>query len=373
MIEQTGNWPYQVVHSKIVSLAKLHNALTPQQTRPIQIFSVVYRTWSSLRARQVQAALSPYFREAVAGVPGKGTDMVTYQIQAMIDVAHAHQVPLSGQVMDITKAFDALPRPQLLQLCDRLGVPAPILRGWHGAMTLNQRRFFLDGAITPPQATERGVPQGCALSCLAMGAVNFALCHLLNRTVPATLPALYADNWEVASPDEHVTHQATQQVDCFTRITDVQLDQAKSHAWATTAGARKRLAMWGHRVAHSAPDLGHRISYTRRRSQKGLLARTPGPELWQYLRASLAAFGRKIQALRQVIWPHASCGRNGGPGSPTPPQLSCPSGPRPGVWPPGPELLGCSQPPGPGQQRPRLPCADQGCDCVSPQHDKAGH
>lgn len=249
---------------------------------------------------------APYFREAVAGVPGKGTDMVTYQIQAVIDVAHAQQAPLSGQVMDITKAFDALPRPQVLQLCDRLGVPLHILRGWHGAMTLNQRRFFLDGAITPLQATERGVPQGCALSCLAMGAINLALCNLLHRTVPATLPALYADNWEVASPDEQVTHRATQEVDHFTRVIDVQLDQAKSHAWATTPAARKRLGVWGHRVVHSAPHLGHRISYTKRRSQKGLLARTPAPELWQYLRASLAAFGRKVQALRQVIWPRTA-------------------------------------------------------------------
>ena len=65
--EQTGAWPYQVVHSKIVSLAKLHNALTPQQARPIQIFSVVYRTWSSLRARQVQAALRPLLSRGGGG------------------------------------------------------------------------------------------------------------------------------------------------------------------------------------------------------------------------------------------------------------------------------------------------------------------
>ena len=75
--ESTGHWPLQVVQSKIISIAKTDNPVSPQHTRPIQIFSIVYRVWSSLRARQALKALAPYLPPAVAGVPGRGTEAVT--------------------------------------------------------------------------------------------------------------------------------------------------------------------------------------------------------------------------------------------------------------------------------------------------------
>ena len=109
--------------------------------------------------------------------------------------------------MDITKAFDALPRSPILQACRKLGVPLGILRAWSGAMTANRRFFLLNNTFGAPTLTSRGVPQGCGLSCLAMTVINLTLLHHLAWTLPPVVPHIYADNWELTAPDS--THLRT--------------------------------------------------------------------------------------------------------------------------------------------------------------------
>lgn len=56
-------WPQQVVTGHIHALEKLPGAWKASQYRPLTVFSIVYRTWSPIRARETLAYLSQFVPE----------------------------------------------------------------------------------------------------------------------------------------------------------------------------------------------------------------------------------------------------------------------------------------------------------------------
>ena len=108
---------------KVGPLAPADGALAASHRRPIQIYSLVYRIWSSIRAKQAVRALAPWLPPGIAGVPHKGVTHVTYAIQAAIDYAHTASAALTGVVKDVIKAFDALPGCRSSNLPGRLASP----------------------------------------------------------------------------------------------------------------------------------------------------------------------------------------------------------------------------------------------------------
>ena len=304
-VERTGLWPLQAVSSAITSLAKTQSSFLASQTRPIQVFSQIYRAWSSIRSRQALRWLSPFTPVGLSGIPGRGVEHITYHLQASIDLAQSLGDPFGGVVMDITKAFDALPRAPILQACRRLGIPLGILRAWSGAMTANRRFFLLNNTFGTPTLTSRGVPQGCGLSCLAMTVVNLTLIHHLAWTLPPVVPHIYADNWELTAPDPTHLRTGFLLVQQFAQVLDLAMDAEKTHWWATTAPFRSHLKQQGVRLIHDARDLGSHIAYTRRPAKQGIRARNVLPQTWAALRASLAPPQQKALALSRTLWPRA--------------------------------------------------------------------
>ena len=65
--ETTGRWPSQMLHGAVSALQKHETASQVHEYRPITIYSMAYRIWSSCRSREVLAHLSRY---APAGVKG---------------------------------------------------------------------------------------------------------------------------------------------------------------------------------------------------------------------------------------------------------------------------------------------------------------
>ena len=273
-VERTGLWPLQAVSSAITSLAKTQSSFLASQTRPIQVFSQVYRAWSSIRSRQALRWLSPFTPVGLSGIPGRGVEHITYHLQASIDLAHSLGDPVGGVVMDITKAFDALPRTPILQACRKLGVPLGILRAWSGAMTANRRFFLLNNIFGAPTLTCRGVPQGCGLSCLAMTVINLTLLHHLAWTLPSVMPHIYADNWELTAPEPTHLRTGFLLVHQFAQVLDLTMDADKTHWWATSAPFRSHLKQQGVRIIHDARDLGSHIAFYQTAGE----ARHPGSQ-----------------------------------------------------------------------------------------------
>ena len=81
-IEKDGKqWPGQMVQAFLIALAKHSEAACVNDYRPISIFPVAYRTWSSIRARQVIAHLSSLVPSTCAGsVPHKSAHDVWFSI-----------------------------------------------------------------------------------------------------------------------------------------------------------------------------------------------------------------------------------------------------------------------------------------------------
>ena len=71
-IEQGSQWPIQAVTGFVMALEKTAGATTVDQYRPITVFSLVFRTWGSIRARQVLRHLASVAPSSCVGnLPGK--------------------------------------------------------------------------------------------------------------------------------------------------------------------------------------------------------------------------------------------------------------------------------------------------------------
>ena len=108
---QDGRWPEQIVTGSVASLAKREGACQTQDYRPITVFSMVYRVFSSIQAR---ALLSHAHHWCHADIYGNRKQHQTAQLWRVlvtsIQQAYDQQVCLSGLTADIEKCFNCLPR-----------------------------------------------------------------------------------------------------------------------------------------------------------------------------------------------------------------------------------------------------------------------
>ena len=117
-------WPAALRTAKTVMLPKVSQGCTPEQTRPITVFSILYRMWASANAREVLAQLGSRLPPMVTGgIPRRSTYMVITGIQTSIEQALLRDGERSGMVLDISKAFNLLPRRLVLRAMGRFGVP----------------------------------------------------------------------------------------------------------------------------------------------------------------------------------------------------------------------------------------------------------
>lgn len=76
-------WPRQLLLGFVICIAKRDDAHTAADYRPINLFSVINRVWSSLRTRQMLTLLAPYLDHGVYGfVPGCEAAQVWAFLQA---------------------------------------------------------------------------------------------------------------------------------------------------------------------------------------------------------------------------------------------------------------------------------------------------
>lgn len=108
-LSRAVHWPQQVVTGHIHALEKLPEAWKASQRRPLTVFSIVYRTWSSIRARETLAYLGQFVPEQVTGnIPDKSRTDLWLNIQLLLEEAAAEQVPVTGVAADLVKAYNLL-------------------------------------------------------------------------------------------------------------------------------------------------------------------------------------------------------------------------------------------------------------------------
>ena len=303
--ELTGEWPEQALVGLISALAKVEGAELTKQFRPITVFSLVYRVYSSLRSRQALAFIAGDAPVTMAGgMPGKSSVSVWWHIQLSIEKAYAEGRPLLGACYDLSKAFNTLPRIPVYAIAIKAGVHADLVRSWSGAVSAVQRRFRARGSVGPPLLACCGFAEGCGLSVLAMALVDLALHQAVMKASCGAIIHSFVDDWQTLAVDAPSWALADRAVQTFAQQWDMELDPAKAIAWATTPHHRAALRSGGERVVLDARNLGGHCSYSRRCANFTVTQRIQGmADLWPKLALSRAPYPQKLSALMTVAWP----------------------------------------------------------------------
>ena len=142
-------WPVAVLYGVVSVLAKDPGAQTVSRFRPIVIFSIIYRTWASLRSKQLLRLLAPHMDvEAYGFMPGCEPSQLWLVLQAEIECALQSGEAKSGLSTDLTRAFNFIPRQHTFALALHLGVPLQIVHPWRSFLASCTRAFEVRGTLS---------------------------------------------------------------------------------------------------------------------------------------------------------------------------------------------------------------------------------
>ena len=305
-IEAGQPWPASVVTGIVFALEKLPEARLVTHYRPITVFSVIYRTWSTIRSKELLIHLQSSAPETCFGnLPNRHAAQVWWNIQSLIESNNFEGTNVSGCMMDVIKCFNHLPREPLLQMCLHLGAPSPIVAAWRQALQQMTRRFSIRGSVGPALSSSTGFAEGCGLSVVAMLVSNIALAAWMQHRSPACTLWTFVDNIELTSPDVQATVSGLEQVTRFTELMDIQLDPGKTFVWSNSAEERAWLRTNSHIVKPWARDLGGHVQYNKC-STNGVIVQKCASfqSRWRQFARSRAPQRAKVRAIRTVAWPN---------------------------------------------------------------------
>ena len=303
--EQTGHWPIQVVSGRVACIPKTDCPREPLDFRPITVLGLLYRCWGTYHARQAIRAIDTILPLGLYGSrPQRYAGQVWSQLLWTVEFAYETHTPLCGIVADIQKAFNFLPRVVVLESCAILGIPFPVLVGWAGALAMIERRFQLNGSLSPAAPSSCGLPEGCALSCVGMMIVDVLFHEWMTHFFPLCQPLTYVDDWQVLVLDPTRLQPVFECLQRFTEAMDIFVDRRKTHMWSVCARSRSLLRSQGFDLVAGGKNLGAHVQFTKMHTNKSLMDRIHSAGyLWTKLRLSASPYALKVRALKVAAWP----------------------------------------------------------------------
>lgn len=300
-----GDWPPQIVAGRVACIAKTACPVKALDFRPITVLGLLYRCWSTYQAKFAIKKLDAHLPTGLYGSrPRRYAGQVWSHLLWAIEHAYEQDIPLCGVMADIQKAFNFLPRLVVLECCAIVGLPFPILRAWAGALTIMERRFQINGAMSPPALSNCGLPEGCALSCVGMMVVDMVFHAWMVHFFPLCQPISYVDDWQILLMTPEAMLPAMQCLERFTQALDLLLDKTKTHAWSICKEGRSTMRDQGLDLVSYAKNLGPHVQFTRQHTNKTLVDRINDCQpLWIKLRLSACGYASKVRALRVAAWP----------------------------------------------------------------------
>ncbi len=305
--EEAGQWPIQLCTGFVHPLPKKADAIKVGDFRPIIIYSTIYRSWASLRARSILQHVATFADGHQFGfLPTCETTEIWMVLQGLIELSHMSGEVKCGYVTDVVKAFESIPRQPVFDLCLQLGVDPIVIRLWSSFLFSMERRFKLNDTVGPGLRSTSGFPEGCGMSCVAMAIVDLSFHCYMRAFCPSPVAISYVDNLELIAENVATLGHAIPCVQAWADMWMLQLDDEKTYVWGNTPECRRDLAILGWVIREVARDLGAQINYGRKKTvkeqQNRLEALSP---LWRLLSRTWAPEFQRMQLLYQAFWPKA--------------------------------------------------------------------
>jgi hypothetical protein len=244
--EQCTYWPEVWRTGFVHSLEKKEGATKVNEYRPVIIFSMIYRSWGSLRAQKFLHFLSKLGDDKQLGfMPGREVAEVWMLLQGLVEVSIQEGEELMGFVTDIRKAFESLPRDPIFEIALHLGLPVRPLQLWKHFLSTTERRFMVRGEISEAVLSNHGFPEGCSLSCVAMSIVGLTLHSYMNEFSKRCDTISYVDNIELLARHLGSLQHGVLTMQTWTEMRKLELDEDKSYLWTTKATGRKEAKVLG--------------------------------------------------------------------------------------------------------------------------------
>eukprot|EP00435_Cladocopium_sp_Y103_P057264 s169_g19.t1 len=303
-VEAGQPWPTQTTTGTVAALAKVPGAEVVQQFRPICIFSMTYRVWSSVRARQCLRYLQRIVPSTLMGnIPGRSPKKIWFHIQQCIEHSYGVGEEIAGTNIDLVKCFNTLPRAILQDLAAHVGLPSEVMVPWTQALRQITRRFQIRGATGRPIPSSTGYPEGCALSVVAMVVCNIGLEVWMYHRYPRAQVWSFVDNIEALARAARDAIDAMRGLSEFCTMLDIKVDQSKSYCWSTTAEGRKQIVDEGINRKYHCRDLGGHMNYSRQATNVTIQDKIHACQpFWNKLARSCAPVVQKERALYVAAW-----------------------------------------------------------------------
>ena len=233
--------PAHMLESRVCVLAKHEAPEHIKHSRPIVIFSTLYRLWGSVLVNQVLHTWGNTFPPAVMGsLPGRAASDLAGRQQHAIECALLQKETLYGVGVDIVKCLNQLPWPPLRVLMTRAGMPGDLVDFWlQGLRKVVRRPVFLGSVCPAGIKAYNGAPEGDPVSVAAMAAV----CYWAHNFIQPSSAEFgtYVDNWSWQAPALPTLKHATSYLLRFLQSLKLPVDWTKSYSWATTPSGRQWL------------------------------------------------------------------------------------------------------------------------------------
>ena len=303
--EGAADWPAQLLQGTVLATAKKAESLQVLDFRPIVIYGAPYRIWSSLRAKACLKHLAHQCDFNMYGfLPGREASQYWYEQQAWVELSLQGQSSLGGWCSDIQKCFNALPRLPLLQLALHLGIPAGIVRAWANFLNHSSRRFQIRGGLGDAILATTGLPEGCALSTVAMCILDMSYHLYFKAFLPTVQTYSYVDNLAVQVYTAGELLRAWIAYLAFCDMWQIEPDTEKSLAWSLDPRMTQQAQLIGPHVVTEMKDLGGHMTFKIKQTSRPTTTKTQSIDWeWERLRRAPAPYNQKINALFIKFWP----------------------------------------------------------------------
>ena len=262
-------WPKNWVLARVSMLAKSSKPTTPFDTRPITVFSILYRQWARIRSKQILKHMASYMpREVSMATCRVPADIAAAYIATIVEDAINDNRKLTGLGIDLQRCFNTLPRWPLMLAMRRMGLPDQYIKGWASMLDNMQRTLLLGSCQSDPQHSTTGAPEGCGFSVVAMAVMSWWQVKSIKAKVEQIESFTYADNWNYVAEATRTIIGTLEELQNFVSCMRMTISPSKSWLWATDAKDRKKLK--GIRINHenipvvtSFSDLGCDVQYSR--------------------------------------------------------------------------------------------------------------